>query len=178
MSYLTGENFGAMAKTFYQQKDFIYILQCIIGLCICYALYYYFPGQQFFWSMVSVVLVIAPNNKDSNQLAFDRMKANILGSSVGLLLFLIHRPNLFMICIGIALTLLIGIGLKLNSALRSSLSALVIVMIHEEDKNSTWHIAFERMGCVMLGCVVGLLVTIVFNAFGKWLSKLRPLFIR
>jgi uncharacterized membrane protein YgaE (UPF0421/DUF939 family) len=115
--------------------------------------------------MISVVLVIAPNSKDSNQLAFDRIKANILGSSVGLLLFLIRIPNLFLICIGVMLTIAIGIFLKLNSALRSALSALVIVMIHEEGKSSTWHIALERMGCVIIGCIIGLLITLAFNAF-------------
>ncbi len=152
-----------MIQKLYKRSDLIYILECITGLCICYALYYYFPRQQFFWSMVSVVLVIAPGDRDSNQLAFDRMKANVLGSSVGLLLFLLHRPNLFLICVGIALTLLIGIGFKLKGAMRSSLSALVIVMVHEQQLHSTWHIALERMGCVMVGCMTGLLVTLVFN---------------
>jgi uncharacterized membrane protein YgaE (UPF0421/DUF939 family) len=113
--------------------------------------------------MVSLVLVIAPDGTDSNRLAFDRMKANVLGSSVGLLLFLIHRPNLFLICIGVILTIIIGTFLKLNLALRSSLSALVIVMVHEQQQNSTWNIALERVGCVMLGCVIGLLITISFN---------------
>jgi uncharacterized membrane protein YgaE (UPF0421/DUF939 family) len=115
--------------------------------------------------MISVVLVIAPDGKDSNRLAFDRIKANILGSSVGLLLFLIRIPNLFLICLGVMLTIAIGIFLKLNSALRSALSALVIVMIHEEGENSTWHIGLERMGCVIVGCIVGLLITLAFNSF-------------
>jgi uncharacterized membrane protein YgaE (UPF0421/DUF939 family) len=115
--------------------------------------------------MISVVLVIAPNSKDSNRLAFGRIKANILGSSVGLLLFLIRIPNLFLICIGVMLTIAIGILLKLHSALRSALAALVIVMIHEEGQNSTWHIALERMGCVMIGCIIGLLITLAFNSF-------------
>jgi len=146
---------------------FTYIVECIIGLCICYTMYTYFPQHQFFWSMVSVVLVIAPDGKNSNQLAFDRMKANILGSSIGLLLFLIHHPNLLLICIGVTLTIITGTFLKLNTAMRSSLSSLVIVMIHEAEQNSTWHIAFERMGCVIFGCIAGLLITITFNFLGS-----------
>jgi uncharacterized membrane protein YgaE (UPF0421/DUF939 family) len=114
--------------------------------------------------MISVVLVIAPDGKDSNRLAVDRIKANVLGSSVGLLLFLIRIPNLFLICIGVMVTIAIGTLLKLHSALRSALSALVIVMIHEEGQNSSWHIALERMGCVIIGCIVGLLITLAFNA--------------
>jgi len=115
--------------------------------------------------MISVVLVIAPNSKDSNRLAFDRIKANILGSSVGLSLFLIRIPNLFLICIGVMLTIVIGVFLKLHAALRPALAALVIIMIHEEGQNSTWRIALERMGCVIIGCIIGLLITLAFNSF-------------
>jgi len=151
-------------KEFYKPHIAVYILECILGLCICYTLYKCFPQHQFYWSMISVVLVIAPDSKDCNRLVSDRIKANILGSSVGLSLFLIHIPNLFLICIGVMLTIAIGMLLKLNSALRSALSALVIVMIHEEGQNSTWLIAVERMVCVVIGCIVGLLITITFNS--------------
>ncbi len=144
---------------------FICILQCIIGLCISYSLYKCFPQHQFYWSMISTVLVIAPDGKGSNQLAIDRMKANILGSSIGLLLFLIHQPNLFLISFAVMLTIIIGTFLKLNTALRSALAAVVIVRIHEEGKSSTWHIAIERMGCVIIGCIIGLLITLAFNSF-------------
>ena len=152
-------------KELYKPHIVIYILECILGLCICYILYKCFPQHQFYWSMISVVLVIAPDGKDSNRLAFDRIKANILGSSIGLLLFLIRIPNLFLICLGVMLTIATGILLKLQSALRPALSALIIVMIHEEGQNSTWHIALERMACVMLGCIIGLLITLAFNSF-------------
>lgn len=154
-----------MTKEFYKSYIGVYIFQCILGLSICYTLYKCFPQHQFYWSMISVVLVIAPNSEESNSLAFDRIKANILGSLIGLLLFLIRIPNLFLICIGVMLTIVIGVLLKLHAALRSALAALVIVMVHEEGKNSTWHIALERVGCVMIGCIIGLLITIVFNSF-------------
>jgi uncharacterized membrane protein YgaE (UPF0421/DUF939 family) len=157
-----------MIKQYFNPRLFIYILQCVIGLCISYTLYKCFPQHQFYWSMISTVLVIAPDGKGSNQLAFDRMKANILGSSIGLLLFLIHQPNLFLISIAVVLTIIIGTLLKLNTALRTALSAVIIVMIHEEGKSSTWHIAIERMGCVILGCIIGLLITIAFNSFSNF----------
>jgi uncharacterized membrane protein YgaE (UPF0421/DUF939 family) len=154
-------------KQYYNARLFIYMFECIIGLCISYTLYKCFPQHQFYWCMISTVLVIAPDSKGSNQLAFDRMKANILGSSIGLLLFLIHQPNLFLISIAVMLTILVGTLLKLNTALRSALAAVVIVMIHEEGKNSTWHIAIERMACTIIGCLIGLLITLVFNSFSK-----------
>jgi len=154
-----------MIKQYDIPRLFIYILECIIGLCITYTLYKCFPQHQFYWSMISTVLVIAPDGKGSNQLAIDRMKANILGSSIGLFLILIHQPNLFLISIAVMLTIIIGTILKLNAALRSALAAVIIVMIHDVEQNSTWHIAIERMGCVIIGCIIGLLITLVFNAF-------------
>lgn len=157
-----------MIKQNYNPQLFIYILECMIGLCITYTLYKCFPRHQFYWSMISAVLVIAPDGKSSNQLAFDRMKANILGSSIGLLLFLIHQPNLFLICIAVLLTIITGTFLKLHTALRSALAAVIIVMIHEEGQHSTWHIAIERMGCVIIGCIIGLLITFAFNYFDNF----------
>lgn len=118
-----------------------------------------------------MVLVIAPDGKDSNKLAFDRMKANVLGSSTGLLMFLIHQPNLFFICAAVILTIVTGILLKPGIAIRSALAALVIVMIQEQQQNSTWHIAFERMGCVMTGCLTGLLITLIFNWAGNRIKQ-------
>jgi uncharacterized membrane protein YccC len=159
-------------KQYYNRRLFIYALECIIGLCVTYTLYIYFPLHQFYWSMISILLVISPDGKGSNQLAFDRMKANILGSSIGLFLFLIHQPNLFLISVAVILTIIIGTFLNLNTALRSALAAVVIVMIHEEGQTSTWHIAVERMVCVIIGCILGLMITLAFNAFSH-LSKRR-----
>jgi len=114
--------------------------------------------------MISVLLVLSPESEDSNKLAFDRMKANVLGSSIGLILFLIHEPNLFLIGFGVVSAILIEIFLKLNNALRTMLAALVIVMIHEKT-DSSWVIAVERVGCVITGCILALILTLIFNYF-------------
>ncbi len=116
--------------------------------------------------MISVVLVIAPDGKDSNRLAFDRIKANILGSAVGLLLFLIRiPPTCFLICLGVIPNHCDRHIFEAELGPASCPCSLNSVMIHEEGQNSTWHIALERMGCVMIGCIIGLLITLAFNAF-------------
>ena len=61
-----------------------YILKCLIGSSVCYALYRLFPEHQFQWSIISLLLVIAPEEKDSFKLSLDRMKANIIGAVIGL----------------------------------------------------------------------------------------------
>ncbi|MDB5049441.1 MAG: hypothetical protein JWO30_2512 [Fibrobacteres bacterium] len=140
----------------------LYAVKCVLGLCIGYALYKLFPQHQFYWSIISILLVLAPDGGDSNKLAFERMAANILGSSIGLLLYLAHRPNLFLLCVGVVATIAVGTALKLNNAIRSALVSLIIVMINEQQNNS-WKIALERIGCVIAGCVIAMLITLVFN---------------
>jgi uncharacterized membrane protein YgaE (UPF0421/DUF939 family) len=147
-----------------------YILKCLVGLTICYVLYKSFPQHQFFWSMVSVLLVFAPDDPHGNQLAYDRMKANSIGSVIGLLLFLVHSPNLFMIGFGVAITILVGTSLNLGNATRSALASLLVVMIYEQ-KEGDVKIAFERMLCVIIGCLVALLVTFVFSRFHAQTDK-------
>jgi hypothetical protein len=66
---------------------FQYILKSIIGTSVCYDLFIRFPNYPFYWSMMSVALVFTVENE--NELAYDRMKANILGSTIGLILYFI-----------------------------------------------------------------------------------------
>lgn len=143
-------------------KVAVYSAKCVAGLCIGYALYRFFPQHQFYWSLISILLVLAPDGSDSNKLAFERIVANILGSSIGLAVFLVHAPNLFLLCLGVVLTIAIGTALKLNAVIRSAMVSLIVVMLNEE-QNHSWKVAVERIGCVVAGCAIAMLVTYVFN---------------
>ena len=46
-----------------------YIFKCLLGALICYSLYRLFPGHQMSWSIVSVLLVLAPEHGDSIRFA-------------------------------------------------------------------------------------------------------------
>jgi uncharacterized membrane protein YgaE (UPF0421/DUF939 family) len=137
-------------------------------------LYRSFPNHQFSWSIVSVLLVIAPESADSIRLAFDRMKANILGASVGMTVFIVHTPEFISLCAAVVTTILLATFIKLGGASRSALAALAIVLIQENEKN-TWRSALERMGCVVTGCIVGLLVTVVFSKIESYIRNKRRL---
>lgn len=145
-----------------------YILKCLIGVLICYVPYTLFPQHEFYWSIISVLLVLAPDHSDSNRLAMDRMKANIIGSLVGLssFLFLNHAPALAVLCGAVIINIIICYALGLESTTRSALAALVIVLIQEKEK-SDWLTGFERMGCVVTGCLVAILITYIFSRFEK-----------
>lgn len=141
---------------------FIYILKCLVGLSLCYFFYWLFPDYRLYWSIVSVLLVISPNDLDCKKLPFARMKANIIGSLVGLVLFIIHPSNLLIMSIGVILTIIICYIFNLGTATRSALAALIIVLVQELNDNSLLS-AFERMISVILGCLIALLVTFIFE---------------
>jgi uncharacterized membrane protein YgaE (UPF0421/DUF939 family) len=136
-----------------------YIVKCLTGVAICYFLFIEITQYPFYWAIISVVLAISADN--SNQVAYDRMKANLLGCGVGIGLYPLHLPELVALCIGVGLTIVIGIGLKLTSPLRPALSALVIVTINEQ-RAGRW-VPVERVACVVAGCLVALLVSLLVN---------------
>jgi len=140
-----------------------YIIRCVLGVAICYLLYMEFPQYPpLSWSIVSVAIATAEDN--DKKLAIDRMKANLLGGLVGLGLFFIPLAGLLLICIGVAITILLGKFFKLDTSLRSAIAALVIVFTREEYAKS-WIIALERVGCVLIGCLVALSITLCFDLY-------------
>lgn len=148
--------------------EFQYILKCLIGVSVCYVPYVFFPQHEFYWSIISVLLVLAPDHNDSNRLAMDRMKANIIGSIAGLVsyLFIAHFPTLLVLSGAVIVNIIICYMLGLENTTRSALAALVIVLIQEKE-NSSWLAGFERMGCVIVGCLIAIIITYIFSRFEK-----------
>src|SRR5882672_5183343 len=155
------------------QAHLLYLIKCLIGVSICYILFVKIPQYPFYWAMISVVIVFSPDNR--NQLAYDRMKANLLGCVVGLCLYPLHLPDLLLLCIGIAVTVFLGVTFKITNTLRSALGALVIVTMHEQHFKQ-WYIPFERAGCVVTGCLIALVITLLFNFSTRRLKKKKNKF--
>jgi len=114
------------------------------------------------WCLFSILLVLSPERKDVMNLAVNRIKANLIGAAVGLLLFSIHPVNLIMICLGITIAVIICEFLKLQAVTRSATVAVLIITIHEPGKYF-WDVALERAGGTILGCVIGVLITYIFH---------------
>jgi len=114
------------------------------------------------WCLISVILVLSPDGKDSLPLAFTRIKANFVGASVGLLCLLISPNNMWILSAALTITLALCYFFKFDTAMRSALAATVIIMLHEEGKH-LWDTALERVIAVMAGCVLGLLITFAFH---------------
>ena len=145
-----------------KQADLIiYIIKCLLGAGIGFAVYRNFPDTGL-WCLLSIILVLAPDRKDAFTLAINRIKANLVGSSIGLILFFIHPINLFMIGIGIVAAIVVCELFKIQVATRTAIVALLIIALHEPGQYF-WDIALERALGVVGGCVVGVLITYAFH---------------
>jgi uncharacterized membrane protein YgaE (UPF0421/DUF939 family) len=141
----------------------LYLLKCLLGTLICHRFYVWYPDHQLYWSIVSVLLVLAPEPRDSVHLSLTRIWANAIGAAVGLVFYLMPLPTLLALCLGVVATILACHALALGHASRTALAALVIVFI-QQSESSNWTIALERVGSVLLGCLVALALTLAFQA--------------
>jgi uncharacterized membrane protein YgaE (UPF0421/DUF939 family) len=151
----------------------LYVLKCLLGTVICHRFYVLFPGHQLYWSIVSVLLVLAPEHRDSVQFSLSRSGANAIGAAVGLAFFLVPLPEIVSLCLAVVATILVCQTLALGGAVRSALAALVIVFIQQSESRD-WTIALERVGSVWLGCLVALALTLAFRAAEKRLARRAP----
>lgn len=151
----------------------LYALKCLLGMLICYQFYAWFPGHQLYWSIVSVLLVLAPGHHDSVQFALARIWANAIGAAVGLAFFLVPLPEVLALSLAIVATILVCHYLVLGGSTRTALAALVIVFI-QQNEASDWTIALERVGSVWLGCLVALALTLAFRTAEQRLARNPP----
>lgn len=137
----------------------MYTAKCVVGFIIGYSLYTAIPQYEVYWTLLSILLVLTPEDKDAKRLAFERMKANLIGSVVALVLFLIHKPNLTLIIIGVLAIIAICHVMNLLNVARTAMATLIIVLIYEQETTS-WLGAVERLVCVVGGCLIGLGITL------------------
>ncbi|HZJ88765.1 MAG TPA: FUSC family protein [Sphaerochaeta sp.] len=140
----------------------IYISKCLLGTVLCYQLYLAFPEWRLLWTIISLLLVLAPDWDNSIALPINRIQANITGALIGLFCFFLPTSELFKLLIGVVITILICTRFFPNST-RSALAALVIVLMQEGNQPMISY-ALQRIGAVILGSLVGLAITLLFHA--------------
>ncbi|WP_437921316.1 FUSC family protein [Sphingobacterium sp. LRF_L2] len=137
----------------------IYIIRCLIGFSIGYVLYNNFAHFELFWAMLSIMLVISPEENDSKRLSIERFKSNFIGSTVALVCIIIKGNSLYMIVIGIVLTILTCRFFRIMNMARVAIVALLIIMVqpHQEELSYTPILRFASVG---IGCLIGLSIVI------------------
>jgi uncharacterized membrane protein YgaE (UPF0421/DUF939 family) len=109
------------------------------------------------------VLVLSPEGKDAVELSLTRIKANLVGASIGILILWLGVPTPWNIAAGAALSLLACDRLGLNTGARSTLAAMIIILLHVEGTH-LWDAALSRVLAVIVGSLLGLGITFVFHS--------------
>ncbi len=148
----------------------IYVFRCLIGFLIGYQLYLNFKQYEAYWTLLSIILVISPEAKDAKRLSIERFKSNLIGSILGLLCFILHEPNVYLMLFGIVLTVVVCYYFQLMNVARTAMVAFIIVTISEQTQ-LTWLAAVYRFTSVTIGCFVGLSITILTSYLINYLRS-------
>lgn len=147
----------------------IYILRCVIGFSIGYFLMAQFPQFDFFWALLSIMLVISPEGKDVPRLTTERVKANLVGAFSGFVVVFLPIGMYFKIVAGIILAAVLCKVFKLLGVARTAVVAIIIILI---EKGGDGYLAsVERFIAVLVGCLLGLLVVISTGYLIRFLHK-------
>lgn len=148
----------------------IYIIRCCIGFLIGYKLYIEFPDFELFWTMLSIILVISPEEKDTRRLSLERFKSNFIGSAVALVLLLFLEPNVYSIILGVLLTIIVCRLFNVLNMARVALVALLIIMV-EPHQDLLVEAPIYRFGSVAAGCIIGLLIVVLTSMVFRPLKR-------
>lgn len=148
----------------------IYTIRCFIGFLIGYYLYFRLPEYEIMWTLISIILVISPEGQNSKKLSVERFKSNIIGSGVGLLCLLIHKPTIYMCLLGVFLTIFVCYIFKVINMARVALVALIIILV-QPHTGTLAETPLLRCAAVTLGCVIGLGITVITSHFIRKLKR-------
>ncbi len=149
-------------------KSFItYSAKCITGAVIVLSVSHLFPKLTYadtIWCLFSVLLVLSPDGKDSISLAFNRIKANLMGATIGFVFITLfpHHITLWIISFALLVTLAAGYLLKWETAIRPALVAVVIIIMPQNAMPSV-NTPIARVISVAVGCLLGIAITYVYH---------------
>lgn len=148
----------------------IYIIRCCIGFLIGYKLYIEFPDFELFWTLLSIILVISPEEKDTRRLSTERFKSNFIGSAVAMLLLLFLEPTVYSILLGVFITIVVCRLFNVLNMARVALVALLIIMVQPHE-SSMVEAPIYRFGSVAVGCIIGLLIVVFTSMIFRPLKR-------
>jgi len=141
----------------------VYSIKCAVGFIVGFSLYPFLPQHDVNWTILSIILVLSPEEKEAKRLALERVKANLIGSVIAVILFVIHQPNLLLMIFGVIGVIATCSVFNLLNVTRTALATLVIVLLYEQEQ-TTWLGAAERLIFVVGGCLLGLGITLIIEA--------------
>lgn len=147
----------------------IFVVRCLIGFSIGFFLMKQFPQYDFFWALLSIMLVISPEGKDSPRLTTERVKANLIGALSGFVVVFLPFSLFIKAIIAITVTAIICNAIKLLDVSRSAIVAVIIILIEKPDEG--YLASVERFSFVLIGCLIGLIVVVTTGYMIRFVHK-------
>ena len=140
----------------------LYIAKCVTGTVIIFSLSYIFKYPSISWCLISLLLVLSPDNTEATKLAMNRIKANLVGVSVAGICLIFFTNNIFVMSAAITITIILCYLFNLITPIKSALAATVVILLHEGSKH-VWIAPIERVLQVLTGCLLALIITYIFH---------------
>lgn len=156
-------------RSFIFSPIIIYIFRCLVGFSIGFWLMKKLPNADLFWALLSVMLVISPEGKDSPRLTLERVKANLIGAFSAFIVIALPIDMFYKIIIGIVVSAVLCSVFNLLNVSRTAVVAIIIILI--EKPNDGFMASIDRFLSVLVGCTIGLLVVIFTGSLIKFLHK-------
>ena len=111
------------------------------------------------------MLVLTPESDEAIPLAITRIKSNLIAGAASLLFLLFFPATPITIIVVIIVTILLCYKFKVMTGSRAAIAAVIIIMLHgmEYNQDSFWSVTLERISSVVIGCIIGLIITILFH---------------
>lgn len=146
----------------FAKSTLIYIAKCVTGTLIIFLLSYFLEYPSISWCLISLLLVLSPDNKEAMKLAVNRIKANLIGVGVACICLLFASKGVLIVSAAVITTIVLCYLFNLITPMRSALAATVIILLHEGSKH-LWVAPVERVLQVLSGCLIAMIVTYVFH---------------
>jgi len=141
----------------------VYALKCVSAAGIVFLLAAAFGQAQVTWCLVSVVLVLSPDSRETVPLTLSRVGANLVGGACSLVGLIFGLPDALAVCLTYVLAIGVCAAVGLTASSRVALAAVTILMLQHRVDVPLRQSVLERVVAVVVGCAVALLVTVAFD---------------
>ena len=140
----------------------LYVLKCVSGCALLLLLRFYQPEIDISWILISMLLVLSPDEQEIIPLTVIRVKANLIGSATAIIFLLLTGSVPMALCLAIFVTIIACYKLALMTGVRPALAAVAIILLHPQGTH-LWSTPYERIAMVAAGCLLAFILTCLFH---------------
>jgi len=146
-----------------------YSVKVFVGFAIGYGSLSMYNNHDLFWMLLSIILVISPEEADAKRLTVERVKSNFIGSLAGLATWFLPIPDLVKVIVAILIALITCKFFKLLNVARTSVVTVLIVLLEHTSEEIL--APLHRFVSVAIGCLIGLMVSVIIGSLRTALLK-------